>query len=455
MRIAILGGGFTGLTCALRLSKQGFDVSLFEREDYLGGLASGFKQPLWDWSLEKHYHHLFTSDTAAIKLLKEVGMGDDLYFQKPKTAVYYNKKFQIGRFAALLRSTNFKFQISKTIYPFDSPVDLLTFPHLSLLDKVRTGLILAYLKVTPFWKSLEKVTAYEWLKRYMGEKAFKVLWEPLFVGKFGDFAPTISMAWFWARIKKRSQRLGYIKGGFQSFAEKIGQEIKRNQGKIHLSTTVQEITKEGDHFVCTNYSNDRTEKMKFDKVVVTLPTSVFLKVVPSLPYSYRQRLSSISHLHSLNLIIILKKPFFETVYWLNINDTNFPFLAIVDHTNFIEPSHYGGNHIVYVGNYLPKDHHFFTKSKEEILNIFHPFLSKLNPIYRDSLLDFHLFRGPDAQTIIPINYSKIRPSFSTPWDNLYLSNLDMVYPWDRGTNYAIELGEKVATLVIASTAKQS
>ncbi len=146
------------------------------------------------------------------------------------------------------------------------------------------------------------------------------------------------------------------------------------------------------------------------------------------------------------MVLELKKPFMYP-YWLNINDTSFPFLAIVEHTNFMDPKYYGGNHLVYVGNYLPRDHKFFKMSKQELFKLFKPYLLRINPTYNLQPITYNLFTGPFAQPIITTNYSKIRPPLTTPLPNLFMGNLDTVYPWDRGTNYAIELGKQLAYLV--------
>jgi len=45
------------------------------------------------------------------------------------------------------------------------------------------------------------------------------------------------------------------------------------------------------------------------------------------------------------------------------------------------------------------------------------------------------------------NYTQLIPKHKTPIKNVYIANLDMVYPWDRGTNYAIKMGEDIANLI--------
>jgi len=480
MRVAILGAGFAGLAAAYTLSQKGIDVSLFEKETYPGGLASGFKAPHWEWPLEKAYHHLFTSDWHARNLLIEIGMGKKLFFKRPITASLYGEN-----------------QESLTIYQFDSPLSLLQFPLLSLADRLLTGAVLAYLKITPYWQDFEKTTAKEWLLHNMGKQVYQTLWEPILVGKFGSWADKINMAWFWARIKKRSMQLGYIEGGFQSFAETIVQRIKKQGGIVYLGTEVTSVLRENAQWrIETTQSKDQRLKTKdqrptlrlhsgqatkdhFDIVLSTLPTPIFIKLFPQLPASYTKQLQSIPHLHALNLVLELAEPFLPPVtehrsaspasfdstrraggqpttdhqsrpYWLNICNPSWPFLALVEHTNFIDPKYYGNNRLLYIGNYLPREHVFFKKSKEELLEVFKPYLSSLNPhIHHSSfIINSFLFVGPFAQPVVEVNYSRIRPPLTTPIPTLYMANLDSVYPWDRGTNYAIELGQTAAKFIV-------
>ncbi|RJQ35879.1 FAD-dependent oxidoreductase [Candidatus Microgenomates bacterium] len=421
MKIAIIGAGFVGLTAAYKLKNSGYDVTVFEKEKIPGGLAVGFCKPNWEWSLENHYHHIFTSDTYIQNLAKEVGVRT--LFKRPKS----------------------KSLVGEKIYPLDSPGDVLLFPKLALLERIRMGLVLAFLKFNPIWKPMEKISATDWLKKYMGERAYSLLWEPLLQAKFGKFKKEIPLSWFWARIKKRSSFLGYPVGGFQNLAEKIVEKTEEKGGKFYFNSPVKEITREKNKIKVSFLNGEDF----FDKVIVTTPSSLFVKIVKKLPESYIKSLEKLKMLSALNLVLILKKPFFnDNTYWLNICNKEFPFLSIVEHTNFINPSHYINQHLIYIGNYLPIDHPYFKLSPEQLLKIYTPYLKKINPNFELCILNFELFSAPFAQPIISLNYSKIVPPFETPLENIYLANMQQVYPWDRGTNYAVEMGERIAKIVI-------
>jgi protoporphyrinogen oxidase len=402
MKIAIIGAGFTGLTAGYRLSKNNHKVTIFEKNPHAGGLAGGFKENNWDWSLENFYHHLFTTDKNAAILIEELGLKSELVFRQPKTSILYKNK----------------------ISRFDSPASILSSPILTFPQKIQTGLATLFLKIYPGWHLFEKFTAVNLLPKLYGNKVYQIIWEPLIKGKFGVYYNQISATWFWARIKKRSYKLGYVNGGFNILIEKL------------IATFINE----GGQIVYNQEINDIQELLKdFDKVIITVPAQIYFPKTKLLPM-----------LGAINLILILKEQYLaDNTYWLNINDPDYPFISVVEHTNFVNPQHYGGNHVLYVGGYYPADHRYFKMSKEEIFQEFLPYLQKINPGYNFKLKieNFKFSSDLYAQPIIPTNYLKIIPPHKTEIPNVYLANMQQIYPWDRGTNYAIELGEKIAEIV--------
>lgn len=414
MKMAVIGGGLTGLTTAYRLSQNGHQVDIFEKERQLGGLAASIKKPGWDWPLDNFYHHYFTSDRHLKKLLVDLGLENKLFYLRPKTSIFSGGK----------------------ISQLDSPLSLLTSPEFKFASKIRAGLATAYLKTVTNWRKFEKETAWPWLKKYYGNEVFDRLWRPLLEAKFGAEAKKVSLAWFWARIKKRSTNLGYLEGGTQILVEKLESEIKKSGGQILKSREFQ-VRKSDD----------------YDRVIFTTPASVFLKTMgKKLPRSYFQSLSPLKMLGAISLVLELKKPFLpDGTYWLNINEKGFPFVAVVEHTNFIDKTHYGNHHILYVGGYYPHTHRYFKMKKEEILKEFLPFLQKINPDFNFlSAIRYSLIANGYAQPVVPVNYSKMIPAMKTPLPRVYLANMQMVYPWDRGVNYAVEMGERAAKEVLGA-----
>lgn len=427
MKIAIIGAGFTGLSAAYYLTKSGHSVSVFERDNLPGGLALGFKEKNWQWSLEKHYHHWFTNDKFVLGLASEIG--HKVSIKRPKTSVYVENK----------------------IYQFDSPKEILMFSKLSIFERIRMGIVIGFLKYNPFWKPLEKINATEFLPKTIGDKGYKMIWEPLLKNKFGKFIDDVSLAWFWARIVKRTPSLAYPEGGFLEFANNLVKKIEVNGGKFYFNSEIIEVSSNRKPEIKFKGKESKVKTEKYDFIVVTLPSFLFLKITKGLPQDFKEKFERLKGLGATNLVLRLRKPFLvDGSYWLSICDFQSPIMAVVEHTNFMDKKHYGNEHLVYLGNYLPQDSERFTLQKEETLALFDKFLKKINPEYKKNLIDFELFKAPFAQPIIPTNYSKMIPPMVTPLKGIFLANIEQVYPWDRGTNYAVELGIKVADLILKS-----
>lgn len=423
MKVGIVGGGMAGLSAAHYLSRGGHKVALFEKNNELGGLLSGVK--IGDSFVEKFYHHLFTGDRFMIELIKEVGLEERLVFKKAPMATYYEDR----------------------IYPFSSALDLLRFSPLSLADRLRVGLVSLYLKSVSGGQKFSTVTAQDWLKRYYGERAYKVVWEPLLRSKFGENASGISMAWFWSRVHDRTFSLGYLRGGFQLLIDKIGEELQKSGAEISLGVSISSISADSEGKTVIRCNNGNVEERFFDEVVVATPLPIFLNLVEGLPEDYVKNLETIKFRSALSLILVLEKSFMGC-YWLNVNDEEFPFVAVVEHTNFASNEDYGGKTILYVGSYLDANDEKMQMSKGQLLNLYTPYLQKINPDFKPAwIADAHLFRGNFAQPIATTDYESKIPPFETPVENVYLATMAQVYPQDRGTNQAVEQGKNAAKII--------
>lgn len=446
MKIAIIGGGITGLTAAYEFLKKGHQVTVFEKESYLGGLAYGFKQPNWQWHVEGAYHHLFTNDAAILTLAKRLGIGDKLITKRPITS----------NLLPPISKLSFDSPKGVRTAQLDGPIQLFQFPGLSISDKIRTSALVAFCKVYPFWKTLEKVTAKQFFTLWGGKRAWEIIWEPLMTGKFGHLDSTIAASWLWARIHKRTPSLVYFEGGFQTFVNTLTESIRNSGGTVITGIAIDSIQNisRSAYTVSWNAQNKKEQyaiqNTKYDKVLFTTPTPIANKILPGIasPESL-----TIPHLHAQVLILETKQPILEKIYWLSITDRSFPFLAVVAHTNFMDKKHYGNNHITYIGNYLPNDHRYLKMTKEQLEKEFMPFIQRItNTDVR--ITNSYLFTAPFAQPVHQKNYSTLAPKLKTTVSNIFLANMDSIVPWDRGTNYAVKLGIDAATAILASDSTQ-
>ncbi len=416
-----------GLSAAWRLLRAGAQVYLWEKDKDLGGQARTFS--VEGKRLEGFYHHIFRSDADIIELIHELGLGADLCWMPSRVGFFYD-----GR-----------------VYPFGTPWDLLRFSPLGIVDRLRLGLLSLRLQRIPSGEGFEDITVQEWLRSHAGERVYRVVWEPLLRGKFGERASEIGMAWLWSKMRLRfgsrgraMQRefLGYLNGSFGRVVDALKESIERKGGVICTAAPVERIRLAGGG-VDGVEAGSRAQPC--DAAIVTSSLEVLRRLVPELPADFG---TGISYLGAMCLVLVLDRPL-TSVYWLNIADPQVPFVALIEHTNLVSPEEYGGRRIAYLSNYLPASHPIYALGKEALLDYYLPALKRIAPGFTpDWVVEYHLFKEAYAQPVVTVGYSRRLPPHRTPIRGLYLANTSQIYPQDRGMNYSIRLGKVAAGLVL-------
>jgi protoporphyrinogen oxidase len=303
-----------------------------------------------------------------------------------------------------------------------------------------------FLRLTKNWQALEKVTAHEWMMKYAGKQVYEQMWQPLLIGKFASYYKDVNMAWLWARMHARTTRLGTFEGGFQHFADLFAQKLRELGVEIRLGASISSIKR--DQAKLSVRSGEGVES--FDKVLVTTSPNLMAKLCPDLPENYLKGLLELKSMGAVVMTLSLKHSISkEGYYWFNVpKEEGYPFLALVEHTNFVPKENFGGDHIVYAGDYLEFGHEYFSMSDEELLERFIPAFEKFNPEFkREWIQKIWVHKTNYAQPVPLVGHSKNIPAIQTPIDGLYFASMSQVYPWDRGTNFAVEIGRRAARIM--------
>lgn len=428
--VVIIGAGFTGLTAAYVLAKQGKKVHVVEADWSPGGLAGTFN---FDdgVKVEKFYHHWFNNDVFVPELVKELGLDGDVILLPTRTGMYFN-----GR-----------------LWKLSTPLDLLRFKALSLIDRIRLGLLVFQVRRIKDWKSIEHLSIREWLEPLCGKSVYRIVWEPLINAKFSVFAEAVNAVWMWKKLVLRGstrndkgrEELAYFKGGFGRLAEKLVDAILDNGGRVSFGHRVIGVETSGAMVskILTDNGNIDGKKFLF---TTSFPIVADIFNEEADPH-WINSLRRVKYLGNMCLVLRLKNSLSET-YWLNVNDPGFPFVGVIEHTNFDSPENYKGSHIAYLSRYLATEDPLWAYSDTQYFEFAMHHLKRMFPKMEESwVIDFKVWRSECAQPVTERGYSSYVPGSATPYENVYISTMAQIYPEDRGTNYAIRAGRDAANML--------
>jgi protoporphyrinogen oxidase len=435
--VVIVGAGFTGLTAGYVLSKQGYKVRIVESDSTPGGLAGTFE--FADGvKIEKFYHHWFNNDVFVPELVKELGMDGDVITLPSRTGMYFN-----GR-----------------MWKLSTPLDLLRFKAISFVDRIRLGLLVLQVRRIKDWRTIEHLSIREWLESLCGKNVYRVVWEPLINSKFSIYAEAVNAVWMWKKLvlrgstrnEKGGEELAYFKGGFGRLAEAMASEIRRAGGEIAFNQQVTGVRAEGN----------RLQALKTDRGEVSGSHFLFTPAFPIIADIFEGAASPewlakwrrVRYLGNVCLVLRLKRSLSDT-YWLNVNDPGFPFVGVIEHTNFDTPENYKGTHIAFLSRYLAVEDPVWSYSDDEYVDFALEHLKRMFPaMERSWVVEHSVWRAKYAQPVTERGYSQYVPGRETPYVNAAISSMAQIYPEDRGTNYAIREGRSVAA-EIANSLKPS
>ena len=425
-RAVVIGAGPAGLKAAHTLVKAGLEVTLLESSPVLGGLASSFD--VQGTRIERYYHFICRGDDHLVETLAELGLSHKLRWRDSRMAYF----------------------VDGTLFPFLTPVELLRFRPLSLVDRLRAGVAVKWAQRLRE-EDLAPQYAVAWLRRLFGRAAYDVIWEPLMRFKFAEHADAVSAAWIWARMVRLSrsrvspwrEELGYLEGGSQLVLEGLGRDFAARGGRTILAAPVEQIVLEDGRATGVRVGG---ETLPADVVVSTVTTSRFRQLARGLDGDYVRRLERIPTIGIFCLFLRLREsvtPFF----WVNTNDARVPFAGMIEYTNLNPLPELGGDHILYVPQYLSADDPRYAQSDEQVLRSYTDALALINPAFDRSWIRFAaVFRDRFAQPICLTDYRTSTPEIQTPVRNLFLTDSCQLHPHDRSISGSFGLGLEAARL---------
>lgn len=428
--VVVVGAGFTGLAAALDLARAGRKVLVLEKDNSAGGLAGTFEFSN-GVTVEKFYHHWFNNDEYIPEIARELGVESQIVTQPSRTGMYFN-----GR-----------------LWRLSTPLDLLKFKPLSIIDRIRLGLLVFKVRKIRDWKEIEHLSIREWLEPLCGRNVFRIVWQPLIESKFSVYADAVNAVWFWKKLvlrgstrdKQGGEQLAYFRGGFGRLAQYMADAISKAGGEIRYGIDVSGANVKDGKILSLNTSQGEISAKQFLFTPSFPIIADILKEVASA--DWLQSLRRVKYLGNMCLVLQLDRSLSDT-YWLNVNDPGFPFVGVIEHTNFDPPENYQGKHLVFVSRYLATQDPVWGYSDEQYLDFAVEHLQRMFPEMKKSWIqDAKVWRAEYAQPVTERDYSKYVPSAETPFSNAMISTMAQIYPEDRGTNYAVREGKSAAAVL--------
>ncbi|ALO47191.1 NAD(P)/FAD-dependent oxidoreductase [Pseudohongiella spirulinae] len=427
MEIAVIGAGPMGLAAAYQLTLDGHRPTIFEADDRLGGMTASF-----DFSglqIERYYHFHCTSDHGLLQILDELDLADKMRWTETRMGYWHNNRLQ----------------------DWGNPLALLMFKGLSLPAKVRYGLHAFLSTRRKDWRPLDHLEAGDWIRRWVGEEAWRVLWRTLFEYKFYNFADNLSAAWIWSRIHRignsryslMREKLGYLDGGSETLLQALSSAITGAGGSIRLATPVRQVAAENNRIRGIVLPDNSL--LPFDRIISTVPLPFVPRLVPDLPETTLQMYRALNNIAVVCVIAKLRKPLSDK-FWLNINDPQMDIPGLVEYTNLRPLDHA----VVYVPFYLPGNHEKFQQDDSVFIQKVKNYLCRINPSLTEAdIIDVRASRYRYAQPVCEPGFMERLPPCRSDIDGLWIADTSYYYPYDRGISESIEFGRKLAREAIA------
>lgn len=424
--IAVIGGGISGLTAALELARSGHSVTLLESSDRLGGLGAWF-----DWNghgVDQFYHCQMPSDDDLLQLIDDVGMSRQMYW-KP---------------------TRMGFIVKGKRYAFNGPIDLLKFDPLTLVERIRFGVISLLLRQLGKGRDLDNIRIEDWLSGLYGKAIWEKILRPLFQSKFGPAAGGMPALYIWERLgrEKNTVSRGYLRGGLKALVDAIEKKLVNLGVEIRKNVSVNSIDETGDGRVVIELADGKA--LSADWCVSTIPLSLLEQAVRGTRLEKAYPAPPIRYQGVVNGIFFLKRPL-DNYYWTPVVDSGTEFDGIVEMTELIDTAHYGGHHVAYVMKYCDRESPLFLEPSERIAARWKKQLISLYPdldLGEEDIVDCRIFKAPFVEPAYPLGYGSLKPPLDNGKNRLLLATSAQVYPRITAWNSSVWLARQTAKLLL-------
>jgi protoporphyrinogen oxidase len=432
--VGIIGGGLLGVGVAYRLACAGERVTLYERDDRLGGLAG--TTDLGGVAVDRYYHAVLPTDDRVLALAAEVGLGEES-FRMRRLGVGF---FHDGRLASM-----------------STPRELLTFPGLAMRDRMALVAFVARCQLRKSHADLEDVGLEDWLRRMAGDRLWERLWRPLLESKFDGRYHDLPATYLWSRMRRTAgtrdrsgqEVMGWIHGGYQELVDRVGAEIERRGGEIRLGTTVTSVPSQDGRALGVVVDG----RLREHDLVLT--TQLRPALDRFLSHELRRALGPDRNRYLGIVCLVMRvRRSVSPYYALNITDRSVPITSIVETTHAVDPEQVGG-HLVYVPHYVDPSNPELERPSAEITAEYLRHVQRIFPDFSpDDVIASQVARAHVAEPVHTVGVAP-RAGELFPVPGLAVASSAHIYPEIVNGQAILGVADDVAERILNWTSGQA
>lgn len=447
-KVILLGAGISGLCAAWRLAENGFDVEIYEKEPYVGGLAATLKKD--NYLLDFGPHPFYTDDAEVLETFKEL-IGNDLLTFKRDCLLSFNYSY---------------------IYYPPRPSDVL----FNMGFKTALYSILSYAKsqLNGIFGSREGRTFEEWATKSFGKYLYKIFFGP-YTEKFWKI-PSDNLAADWADARvaklnlfktitslllkgKTDERLNQIERdtlplyypayGCGLLAERIAEKLKKSGGRIFLSSPVIKVDLSNPNKYSIVVNSGKDEKCVYaDLLISTIPLKYLVNVI--IPFPDKKILIYANSLKSMGLVVlflVVKKKRVLPVSYVYYFDRIYH--RITEYNKFSEKLSPEDENLLSVEISCYEGDKYWNTTDEELSELCITDLVHDGHIEREQIKEIYVLKSNNAYPVYLVGYHEplrnVREYFQQ-FNNLYLLGRNGSFTYidqDQAMRKGFDIADKI------------
>lgn len=425
--VGIVGGGLLGLTLALRLRQRGYAVTVFEAAPVPGGLAAPAAIGSYAW--DRFPHDIVLSDRHLRSLLQEIGIAERLRWGMARTGLLVGGK----------------------VHSLSSPLDVLRYPPVGLVDKARLGLTIFRAGNLRDPSGLEALGAAEWLSRWSGTHGYERVWLPLLKARLGESHAKASAAFVWSlvarmyaarRLGHKRELFGYVQGGYGVILKALCAQLAELGVRLEVGVPVARVIDDQDGATVLLQDGRITA---VDHVVVTTPAPIAARLCPQFSDAERARLERVAYQGIVCMSVLLRRSL-GSFYATNIADPGMPFSNVIELTTLVPPAALGGHTLVYLPRHVAQDDSYWSLSDTTIRTRFLAALGTMYPtLAQRDVVAYEIARVRYAMALPTRHYTRdAKPPLHTSRARIHLASSAQIGHGTLSANDTIALANAQA-----------